>query len=88
MNIHSIGIDLGKTTFPPRRAWRPRHHPIEEEVVPEATPGVNGQSASITDRAGSLLRIAFSSASAAWTGARCAADSSSVRQTVSEVEQE
>ena len=83
MQIKSIGIDLGKTTF----------HLValnsRSQVVFSATTiDLHGQSALVVDWDGGLCGVAFSGACAARTRARGAPNSGAVCSTLREVEQE
>ncbi len=55
MQIHSIGIDLGKTTFHLVALGSSRQGAGEEEVHSEAVAGLHREHADFADRPGSLL---------------------------------
>jgi transposase len=74
MQIHSVGIDLGKTTFHLVALGRSRQGAREEEVHAEAAADVHREHADFADRLGSLFRSALSRSGVAEARPRCAAD--------------
>jgi len=61
MQIRSVGIDLGKTTFHPGGAWRKRQG-APEEVHPEAADHLHSEPTDRIDRFVGMFRSALSRA--------------------------
>jgi hypothetical protein len=56
MTIATLGIDLAKSVFPPRRAGRPGQDRASSSHDPTATHHSDGDVAGLPDRDGGVLR--------------------------------
>jgi hypothetical protein len=86
MQIQSIGIDLGKTTFHLIALGDRSQIVVRKKFSSSQFIGLPSESNPGSDRHGGWGRIAFSGPGAAGTGAPSAADSSAVCATVREVQ--
>ena len=87
MQIQSVGIDLGKTSFH-LVALGAAGKVLVRKKFTEAVASLHREHTDLSDRAGGVLRRPLPRLGAAQAGPRCPVDSSPVREALREVEQE
>ncbi len=88
MQIHSIGIDLGKTTFHLVALGAAGKVLVKKKFYTEAAAGLHGQPADFACRPRSLFWSALPWPGTAEARPRCSADRGAVREAFCEDEQE
>src|SRR5258708_2365631 len=88
MQIHSVGIDLGKTTFHLVALGAAGKVLVRKKFTQKQLLAYTANNADLSDRPGGVLRRPLPRPGAAQAGARCPADSSPVCEALREVEQE
>jgi transposase len=88
MQIHSVGIDLGKTTFNLVALGAAGKVLVKKKFNAAPATDVHREHADFADRLGSLFRRALSGTGIAEVRSRCTADRGPVREALREVQYE